>query len=290
MSRVMTSRSTRMLGRNHVKQWKSQLEAWLECRNIAARNPIVVYQMGKVGSSTVLGYLRSSPVNRPVLHCHTLVLENWLRAAKRTLAAPNKSLPKHLQVSKRLIEARSHGDFRADYITIVREPIARAVSFVFEDWRKQAPDALDHGRLDPMVMQARIKELLTENEAMADPTSWFKHEIETSLGIDVFSETFNFERAFQLFRRSEFSLLVLRLEDFDAGLEAGLQALLGVDLGRVDPIPANQSSSKWYGKELQSVKNGLRLDGGTLDRILSSQFAKHFYADRLDQIRTRWAS
>lgn len=174
-----------MLARNHFRQYKSKLEALFECRNIVKKNPIIVYQMGKVGSSTVLRYLQSSPINRPVLHCHTLVRTNWSRAVDRSLSI-SKEIPKHLHVSNHLIKARDHRDFKADYITIVREPVARAISFVFEDWKKQAPDALNQGRLDPVIMQTRIKELLATNEVVANPSLWFKDEIETSLGIDVF--------------------------------------------------------------------------------------------------------
>lgn len=82
--------------------------------------------------------------------------------------------------------------------------------------------------------------------------------------------------------------MVLRLDDLERGLEAGLQAFLKPGLGRVCISPVNQGSLKWYGNELNAVKKSFSLDEATLERILNSQYVQHFYSDRLEQLKERW--
>lgn len=42
---------------------------------IIGKTPILVYQMGKVGSSTIVNTLKSSNINNPVYHIHFLSSE-----------------------------------------------------------------------------------------------------------------------------------------------------------------------------------------------------------------------
>ena len=79
--------------------------------------PILIYQPGKVGSMTVYNKIKALDIE--VLHLHTIDIDN------------SHKLPTQLNKQKRLSCKLYHQITRSrnwDLITIVREPLARAVS------------------------------------------------------------------------------------------------------------------------------------------------------------------
>ena len=206
----------------------------------------MVFQMGKVGSSTVVKALESLSLHDPILHVHTLNPKNFDAAIARVRASINPTLPRHLFVSKFLIDKLSQKRFPCRVITLTREPVSRAFSFVFEDWKKQAPGAKSDSDLQRAHMCSALNRLLSTKNGISDPTRWFDSEVFEVFGFDVFSQPYDFEKGFVTYQKGSVSLLLIRLEDLDRSLPDALSEFLNIDASSVPKLVANQSSAKWY--------------------------------------------
>jgi hypothetical protein len=260
-----------------------------ELRHVDRQSPILVYQMGKVGSSTVVSTLEQLHLPNPVLHVHTLVGERLSDAEAKQRRSLRPFLDEHLQVSSILLSKLANGRFPCHLITLTREPIARAISFVFEDWKKKTPGArLENGNLEPAAMKQAIDLLLREGEDHADPGQWFDKELKRSFDLDVFSAPYDQSRGYTLMRAGDVSLLIMRMEDLNRSLPAALGDLLGIDSGTIQVSRANEADDKWYAESMNVQKRTYHLPQETLDRILSSRYMRHFYPNDIERLRERW--
>jgi len=103
----------------------------------APRDPIIIYQPGKVGSSTILASLKRSlksrATRRAIYHAHHLNHLDEMETDIRTkFPNPQRSLEK-LAADKELrrkIDENRNGTWNV--ISLTREPVARTISTVFE--------------------------------------------------------------------------------------------------------------------------------------------------------------
>ncbi|MGH0028376.1 MAG: hypothetical protein ACQGVC_01180, partial [Myxococcota bacterium] len=118
------------------------------------RLPVLVYQMGKVGSSSVLRTLEQAPEPaRPVIAVHYLVPRELEAARAYYRRGTGRSSPDRYTwmlgdaVGARLMQL---GDrVRLPVVSLVRDPIAREVSSLFQDPRVFADRLRDaEGRID----------------------------------------------------------------------------------------------------------------------------------------------
>jgi len=262
--------------------------AWT-LRRVRKQNPILVYQMGKVGSRTVVEALRSLSLDAPVIHLHTLNPEALARAIRKERHSPSPHLPRHLVASQMLIQKMREGGFPCRVITLTREPIGRAVSFAFEDWRKKAPDALsDGGELDTSQMATAVVEMLSDENGHSNPGLWFESELKECLGIDVFSTPYQFDQGFTILPDNDTPALVIRLEDLDRSLRPALASFLNVPSNAIKMHQTNVGSEKWYAESLRQVKQSFTLPELLVQRILGTKYVDHFYPAEKNRLYQRW--
>src|SRR5690606_4448859 len=109
--------------RSIAKEWRSELHVWNRLRGIERRNPVLVYQMGKVGSSSVVNALEDLG-EEPVLHCHTLTRRGVAHAVQRQRRSVSPGLPEHLLVSRQLQGRIGRLRRPLRIVTLTREPFA----------------------------------------------------------------------------------------------------------------------------------------------------------------------
>ena len=278
-----------------IKRWVR--EAYLRVhhsvtlRHVEEQEPIIVFQMGKVGSSTVLETLHGLDLPNPVLHVHTLAPDHLAHAVRRQRQSPRPFLHEHLIVSALLVAKRQHKRFPCRLITLTREPISRAISFVFEDAVKQMPEArLPDGSYDLEHVQTVVQELLATKNGVADPTEWFDRELKGQFGVDVFAQPFDAERGFAILEGTDCSVLLLRMEDLNRVLPEALGTFLGMDTDTIQIQQANVGKHKDYASDLSAVKQQLLLPEELLDKVLATRYVDHFYPEERLRLRARWSS
>jgi hypothetical protein len=160
---------------------------------------------------------------------------------------------------------------------------------VFEDWKKQAPDALkSHGLLDPKRMRDTVIRLLAGDTGIAFPEQWFDRELRDTFGLDVFAEPFDHRQGYQILKHDCFTLLVLRMEDLDRILPEALGVFLTLDHRAITLKQKNVGAQKWYAEVYAEVKESLNLPPRVADRVLNSRYCKHFYPEERKTMLDKW--
>lgn len=252
---------------------------------------VLVYQMAKVGSQTVVRSLRTSRPRPRVFHVHTLTAEGVTAMERFYRWSRVPSLPGagHLLVSRYLREQLHRGvtPGRWKVVTMVRDPIARNISLIFQLGRRLIPDfkaQCDAGRLDPVRV---FDEFEGTFPGQVDCLRWFHDELHAVFGVDPFAQPFDREAGHQTYRGPLADVLLIRTEDLDRCGEAALRSFLGLHhfRWRRTNVGAHKANGSRYTDLLARI--GLPVE--YVNRFYDTPEARHFYTpDELDRFRRRW--
>ncbi|MDG2112112.1 MAG: putative capsular polysaccharide synthesis family protein [Actinomycetota bacterium] len=252
----------------------------------------VVFQMGKVGSTTVADSLEALGDRPHVYHTHFLTPTGiaWAEEQYRSNYARTRALPLHVIDSILLRERLDAGATLGwRVVTLLRDPVARNLSSFFQTMYLDRPDVDITDTSDAAV--ARLHQRFLDAFDHDFPLRWLDEELGASLGVDPYSATDTGSGgAFILEARgSRPGLLVLKLERLVADGPAALGGFL--DRPEVPLLDANAAESKDYGALYHRFMDTLELPSSYLDRMYESKMARHFYdAEELAGFRSRWTS
>jgi hypothetical protein len=240
--------------------------------------PVLVYQMGKVGSTSVHRSLLAHGVRS--IHLHRLRPDE-LGRQKRRLRGPVDLVRRFLTMGycRRLV--RSHPRVRV--IALVREPISRQVSAFFQNFRWHIPDKrrVEDVDIDELVA------IFGSKPYFRHPARWFESEMEPMLGIDVYDYAFPKERGYLVIRKGNLEVLILKLEMADADKERAIAEFLGLKDFHLSRT--NVSREKSYAAQYEAFKRALRLPRSYVDGMCADRYTRHFYTDdEIAQMRERW--
>lgn len=142
------------------------------------------------------------------------------------------------------------------YITMVREPVARAISALWEANRE--------GKTHALMM--------------------FAHDFVESFvfgltGIDIIGGK-DYERGYTIYR----NMLVIRVEDFNQGLVPGVEALIGRPLQHRD-VEHRAKGVERFGSEYQQSIDDTKFDEEYLRVVYDSPYCRKFGYDEVDRWR-----
>jgi hypothetical protein len=264
----------------------------IKTQSFRKRPPILIYQMGKVGSATVHETLVNANLPHPIYHIHFLSHEGIKNAEEffSNLKIPIK--PAHLRRSKVLRQIIDRNDrIKWKVITLVREPIAREISDFFQTLDRYHPELIE----DKEIKTKEVVEVLLHSFANYDldadyASTWFDLELKNVFGTDVYAYRFNLEKGYSILRDGgNAEVLILRLEDLNINLENALGEFLGVRRP-IRVIQSNVGSEKHYSAQYRNVLENIRIPKGVCRKIYSGKYAQHFYRkDMLDKFAERWS-
>ncbi len=246
-------------------------------------DPILIYQMGKVGSSALEKSIPES------IHIHDLMstsADSLISPIRAKVRKPHSELLKRIikkHTSSLLLKSKK----KVKIISMVREPIGRNISMYFQ----ALPFWLSHKYLiDDSVVREEKQGLLAETylECLNHnyPLEWFDKEIKKLTGIDVFQTPFDSELGYQQYQNSNFELLVIRLDKLESNQKV-IEEFIGQPLTLTK---GNQASKKWYQPLIADFKETLSLTPNYLDEMLGSKLATHFYSHiEIEQLRQKYS-
>ena len=258
--------------------------------------PLLIYQMGKVGSSSIYRSIKSGWTQSPVYHLHVLSEDN-LNALDRVI---RESYPKTRFIPEHLIA----GEFLRRYlptttpkqkwkiITLVRDPIARNVSSFFQDLTTRHA-YLNYSQLidnDDIEGTSRLLiEAFLNNHDHHRPLNWFDMELKRVFNMDVLSEAFDKERGFTICSNDRCNVLVIKLEALDRCVEPAFKQFLNLDGFQLQT--ENVSIQKNYGQLYNAVRKSIQFPDAFIDRMYASRLVQHLYtADEIAGFRRRWCT
>jgi hypothetical protein len=271
-----------------LNTWRARYEA----AELDSRSAVLVYQMGKVGSASVMHALKSEAV--PAFHVHNLAPDQLARSGelhRRAYGRFDMSYTWYVgcALSRRIQAAAPGRQFRV--ITLVRDPIAREVSGIFQVPELYGSDLVDAERcfdVERVLARLHVRFCEEPENGCGYTFAWFDRELRAVLGVDVLGSPFPRERGYTVLEGMRAAVLVLRTEDLDRTLAPGMRELLGLE--KCVPAPrANVRDEDDAGAAYREVRARLRLPRDVVRKIYAHPFVRHFYPDAMiERFAARW--
>lgn len=236
------------------------LASWQVARVLP--DPILVYQMGKVGSSTVHDSLLAAGLQS--IHVHFIDEAHW-KSAAAMYTHKGRCLPPHFHVGQLLRWWIRWTRRPVRVVTLVRDPIARNVSSAFEVGPLQNVPTSD---VEAAV--EKITKRLHADDALSYAYGWFDREIKPVLGVDVLSHSFNRAKGFARITHSHADILVLAMERLDQLVPTVLSDFAG------RPLHVEHSRVR-TDTVYTCVKRRLRLPERQVRALYDNPWMRHFY-------------
>lgn len=274
-----------------------------------SKNPVLVYTMGKVGSTAVARSLKAAGEGYRVYHLHWLVPEH-LRldealhraASRRNRHTPLRKLfsPEYVwrgQYLSKQVQAPQRDGSKWNVITLIRDPVARNVSAFFQnvefffgyDWRVELR-VKDEEQVVAELVDLFRNNYVNKSEAIrmdGDPLTWFDDELKAVFGVDVFDHDFPADQGFKMYEAPLANVLLIRLEDLDSCAPQAFEQFLG--LKAFETQRANVAANKAYTSLYDRFLHVVDIPGEYLDKLYGAKASTHFYTEEeLAKFRARW--
>jgi hypothetical protein len=232
-----------------------------------SKKVILVYQMGKVGSTSLLQALVQDSES-PVFQVHRFNLKNPHYVNRGIWRTFIRSM-----WAKLLLILVQGKEIRI--ISPVRQPIDRNISDFFQTIDHFQQRYLSEAPLD---LQEIVKVFYAYYPHFSYET-WYDLQIRDVFGIDIYSKPFDTEKKFSIYTGvNNVQLLIFRIEDIDDNnvLEAIRQFSNCNSLSFSNENSANQ---KWYSSIYSEFKN-LELEPWYRSMMRDTRTFRFFYGDR----------
>jgi len=267
------------------------------------KSPLLIYQMGKVGSSSVTASLRAANVDRRIYHVHFLtpsLVDDYERRRRDYLGSSREGRLKHIWQYQHINQQLRHSvnGNKWKIITLVRDPVARNLSTFFENIESVSieQDQVWHLKSYEYDFEMTIKkdnlnaliERFFETDLHDVPIEYFDHEFKDYLGIDLFATEFPTETGYKIYQEKRADVLLMRLESLNECFTDAIQGFLGYD--NLQLVNTNVGNQKDYADLYRAFKDIIQLPESYLDKLYSSKFAQHFYnSTELAQFKEKWS-
>jgi hypothetical protein len=277
-------------------------------RRFEGRRPLLIYTMGKVGSSSMLHSLKRQALDRPLYHLHSLASAP-LRELERSLKPDFPDSLVNLRhiwrgqfVASRLL-SRPHARIQA--ISLIRDPVARNLSDFFQHIvAEPLPPSSDgvpgtpRWRLVSSYLDFEIVVSKDDTSALIDlyfqrewhdfPSIWIDRELEGVLDVHVYDAEFPTDVGYAIYHSDRADLLLIRLRDLNRCASEAIEAFLGLDSFRL--VNANVGSGKGYVDVYNAFKSQIVFPESYLDCMYNTRFVRHFYSEmERRKMAARWA-
>jgi len=253
---------------------------------------VIVFQPGKVGSSTVQASLERAFKNRnhilEIHHVHALNnLDEREEFIKRTRKDPSESLVLIQEWRELRREIADHPQQRWHIINLVRDPIAIKVSALFQLLDQHIPDWQERQKGGRLTMSELEALFFSKQEfGFAGLEQWYNKQIKDIWGLDVFAEPFPRHAGYKIYEKANIRLIIIRLEDLNQVAKQAFNDFLGLENFQV--VNANVSEEKPYA-ELYNEFKKRPLPEQYVEQGLGTRFAIHFYSpEEIETFRKRW--
>ena len=258
---------------------------------------VVVYQMGKVGSSTVRDSLNElSDID--VYHIHVLTEDSIKELEKvyKDNFHRTSFFPVHILESQYLRKQLDKGRKKWKVVTLVREPVIRNISTFFQILYSglgyNYSEKLKYMKIDDIVKE--LQNLFFKKNSGFEkyngheaPLHWFDNELKSALNIDVFLKEFPCSKGYEIYQSDQADLLLIRLENLNKCADEAFKKFLDID--NFTLVPSNISSNKSYSQIYQRFLDTLVLPEHYLDKLYKSKYMNHFYSkEEIAAFRARW--
>lgn len=277
--------------------------------------PLLVYQMGKVGSMSLVKSPRASRPDTPIYQIHFLThdnieyMEGFFRKRFEELSSgrvhESKTGGNRIEINQDLYQQIMWGLKHAwtcqhlrrqidkspegkkwQVVTLVREPIARNVPSFFH--------LLDY--------ELEYKIQFTESETLAKglelfpnefdqheiPLTWYDTGLKVVFGIDVFASDFPKAKGYKIYAGEQADVSLLRLESLKDCVSRAFKTFF-LNIDDFTLVRVCVGSQKGYGAVYRQFLDSAILPDSYVHRIYASRYARHFYSpEEINTFKAKW--
>ncbi|MBA2409663.1 MAG: hypothetical protein H0V62_07800 [Gammaproteobacteria bacterium] len=247
------------------------------------QQPVIIYQRGKVGSSSVFKSLKRSYTAGPVYHVHFIhEIEREIEQICRQVNLTPRTYflrSGHLEISRYLQKEIRRGlkGKKWKVISLVRDPLKQRISSFFQVIDMLVPDFQARHRYGTLSIQELTDIFLDRYQQEGALADWFHQEMKPVFGIDVFGSEFPKSKGYEIYLGERADLLLIRLEDLDRCAGDAFGEFLG--LSRFELEDDNVASTKDYASAYEEFKRAAILPESYVDVVYGSMSARHFYTE-----------
>lgn len=249
---------------NNIEEMPSGLRCLAE--------PIIVYQVGRVGSKSIVGSLQKYGYKN-VFHVHQLPDKvNGPEEYIEQMGRKNKTILDSYVVRKFGLLGRSR------IITLVRDPVERSLSGFFYQFRNED--------VEKLRMLSGHPEDLLEIFIKSGPGNytlqWFDREFRKRTKLDIYKYGFNKEYGCSVVGDKGLRVLIIKAESNNNIKEKAIEGFLGCGEFILE---TKNTAAEWNHYEIYNkFKKEVKFPLEYLDKMYKSKLTAHFYSD--DEIRT----
>ncbi len=242
-------------------------------------NHIIIYTMGKVGS-TSLYYSLKSVFGSKVLFVHRMKKENialYNKPFKENNIKPDRSALA-TYIKKKLIDKKKP----LSVITMVREPIARNISSFFQSFR-----AYNNGLDFKSVPIDIATENFINNFPHDAPQYWFDHEFLPTIGINLEQIQFDITQKVSFLKNENYKVLLMRIDLEDDKKDEYLQKFTNNSDIKIGIN--NAHFQKEYSSYYREFLNKITLPQELINDIYSAKYLSFFYSkEEIKLFKNKW--
>ncbi len=262
------------------------LQATRNVLNDLIKVPILIFQMSKVGSTSVTDTLSKLNLSVPIFDVHILnkldvLHENILR--RNANARDSLSVIKQGRIVRKKIESGEYASW--NIISMVRDPVARNMSAFFQQIKDNTPDISRKIEADSISAE-ELLELFLQKHAHNGADWWFDTQLKPVFDFDIFARPFNKEQGYEIYEEPRFRLLMMRLENMNAVIQPAMSRFLDIQNFTISKL--NVGKEKKYGRAYSGFLN-LPLPLSYIEEMYSTRTAIHFYTkEELERFTRYW--
>ena len=256
------------------------------------KNVVIILTPIKTGSTSVYTSLMKNKYNT-VIKSHFISqigIEDYSKKIRRKEDKKFYRLKKSILTYERTLLIRKIKNYKNKIYIIVtiRNPIDQYISGIFHLW--------EHHKLTLFNTKEdysyhKTINYITDSIGNENPSlvleNWLENEIKGPFNIDLFSEPFG-EKGYKIFNTKKASLLLLKMEMMNSSFEDAIKDFFNTDY-KYHLIIKNIGKEKEYKESYTLIKNNLKLDKSTIDRVIETKYFKHFYNDQKQEVYQKWS-
>lgn len=273
--------------------------------------PILIYQMGKVGSTSIKFTFQKNKLPNPVYHVHQLTDEGieWNLRKNRLHWLENREndrLDDHTRMYTELYleyVIRDYENYKLlrkkidrnlhripwKIITLVRDPIMREFSNFFFSFHER-PGLIDkNGELLKDESLQALKDQVTHafQGSKSWVLTWFDEELKKVFGVDVYDYPFDHEKGYIIIHHDNIEILILKLEELSRSFTPAIFEFIGRKIENL--INVNTAGQKQYYQIYRYALENISFDYDFCRKIYDSKFSRHFYTEsEREEFISKW--
>lgn len=225
--------------------------------------------MAKVASSSIYRSIKNQ-TSIPVFHIHTFSREVSDKAVKD--CKQNGILPDSRPVGDLIYHYKILPRKPLKIITCVREPIARNISAFF--------DAFEfYTGTNPKSWNGSFETLSKQYHQLLPhefPLNWFDNEFHKMTSIDIYQQSFNPKKKFNIYKKENIEILLLRTDLDNLRMAEEIGKFLNIHEFKLNSY--NVGENKAYAEAYKDFKQNIKFKEAYVSQMLNSKYTRHFFS------------